>query len=36
MSQPPTFDDDGEEYFYDLVVASPDEDEVLKTMEDGL
>ena len=36
MSNSPTFDDDDEEYFYDLVVATPDEDEVLNTMSEGL
>ena len=36
MSGPPTADEDDEEYFYELVLAAPDEDDVLKIMEEGL
>ena len=36
MIDPPSVDENDEEYFYDLVLVAPDEDEVLKTMMEGL
>ena len=36
MLDPPSVDEQDEEYFYDLVLVAPDEDEVLKTMMEGM
>ena len=36
MLDPPSVNEHDEEYFYDLVLVAPDEDEVLKTMMEGL
>ena len=36
MLDPPSIDEDNEEYFYNLAAASPDKDELIKTISEGL